>query len=92
MIDGNPLPLIQKEVFQLIFNQIEDGESDDEDELDEIVFGVSFGSDNILELKNYRDIDNEGIAATILATNFETDLQPDEINFVLDQLSLEADL
>ena len=92
MIDGNPLPLIQKEIFQLIFNQIEAGESWDESDLDEMVFGVSFGRDNILELRNPRNIDNEGISATIFATNFETDLQPNEINFVLDQLALEADL
>lgn len=80
VIDGNPLPLIQREIFKLLY---ENGE-------DPVIFGVTYEPDGVMVLLK-RNILNDELE-DINVREFNSAFSASESNFILDQLALEADI
>ena len=76
VIDGNPLPLIQNEIFELLF------ESENLDTIYEITY-----PDKNSSWIYFRHNLNE-----VLASNIQHTLEEEEVRYIIDQLGLESNL
>jgi hypothetical protein len=81
IIDGSPLPLIQREIFRLLF----------EGQEGPFIYGIGYDNNDTIVLRKILSDSDE--TEEIDIRDFKpTKLDESEINYILDQIALEADL